>query len=139
VTKNISVTSSLRLSRVRIRRKDGRKSIRTEQVEEENRSRTGTSVSEGRGLTNKEHLFAASIAHQSSFQAMFENARNKEARVFFLSERVKQVDQEIALWMPHCNAMSKCRINLSRNACNDMLPTTMCPVKSTTGGVSVSC
>jgi len=90
------------------KKKDGRKAVRNEQAEEDNFTRSSAAASEGRGLANKEHLFAASVAQQSSFQAMFESSRNKESRVFFLSERVKQAEADIALWMPRCSsAMSE--------------------------------
>ena len=67
------------------KKKDGRKSIRTEQVEEENRSRTGTSVSEGRGLTNKEHLFAASNINRHSRRCSKMPATRKHVFSFLVS------------------------------------------------------
>jgi len=86
------------------KKKDGRNSIRKEQAEEEAKSRSGMSASEGRGLSNKDQLFATSIAQQSSFACVLQASRDKESRVFFLLERVKQAEADIALWMPHWNS-----------------------------------
>ena len=86
------------------KKKNGRNAIRKEQAEEDDKSRASSVVSAGRGLTNKEHLLAASIAQQSSFHAAFQASRDKESRFFLLNERVKQAEKDVALWMPHCTS-----------------------------------
>ena len=84
------------------KKKDGRAAIRKEQEDEESKARNCASASEGRGLTNREHLLAASIAQQSSFAQLFQASCAKESRIFFLNERVRQAEADISLWMPHC-------------------------------------
>jgi len=90
------------VSQSKEKKKDGRTALRKEQAKEDDKSRQSSLVSAGRGLTNKEHLFAASIVQQSSFAAVFHASRDKESRVFFLNERVKQAEKDFVLWMPHC-------------------------------------
>jgi len=92
------------VSQSKEKKKDGRNALRKAQAEEDDKSRQSSLASAGRGLSNKDHLFAASIAQQSSFQAVFQASRDREARVFFLNERVKQADKDVALWMPHCSS-----------------------------------
>jgi len=86
------------------KKKDGRNSIRKEQSEEDSKTRSGSSASEGRGLTNKEHLLMASIAQQSAFQQAFQSSRLKESRLLLLNETVKQADSDVSLWMKHCTS-----------------------------------
>lgn len=76
----------------------GRLAIRKEEVNEQSVARTHASVSEGRGLSNKDLLFFASIAQQSSSTAMVLSNRNIDRQLKHYQDKVKRSEREVERW-----------------------------------------
>jgi hypothetical protein len=55
-------------------------------------------VSEGRGLSNKDFLFFASIAQQSSSAAMVQSNKNIDRQLKHYQDKVKQSEREVERW-----------------------------------------
>jgi len=76
----------------------GRLAIRKEEENEQSVARTHASVSEGRGLSNKDFLFFASIAQQSSSTAMVQSNRNIDRQLKHYQDKVKRSEREVERW-----------------------------------------
>jgi hypothetical protein len=80
------------------RKSDGRSIIRKEEALKENVARSTASMSDDRGLSNKDYLFAASIAQQSSAASMMEASKTIDRQLKYFNDKVKRAEREVERW-----------------------------------------
>jgi hypothetical protein len=77
---------------------DGRAAIRNEEEIAESVARSKAPISEARGISNKDFLFAASIAQQSSNASMINNNKSIDRRLKYHQDKVKRAEREVERW-----------------------------------------
>lgn len=80
------------------RKSDGRSVIRKEEAIEENITRSVASIADNRGLSNRDFLFAASIAQQSSAASTYETSKAIDRELKYFNDKVKRAEREVERW-----------------------------------------